>query len=191
MIPLRSRIAGVIGSLLLVASACGGSPSLDDYSREVEQLVHAMNQRLDDALRGRPSPETVEWAQGFWAERADARWDFVRAVGDLEVPNSAIDIHNSALDLLTQLAQAESDLAELAASAETMEEVRAFAEGPEAAVFANLDARAIEFCRAAQAQLDATETAEAFTDMPFIPNEMQEVVIVAFRCTAEERGIDP
>ena len=180
--------------ILVVAvgvSSCAGGPSLAEYAEQVEHLVNEMNQRRDDAVREEPSPPTVEGARALWAELADSRWDFVDALGSLGPPESAADFHRAALDLVTRLAEAETTIADRAASIDTMEEMLALASGPEAQAFVELDAEATEFCRAAQAQMDATSSAEAFADLPFIPREMQEVVVVAFRCTAEERGVQP
>jgi hypothetical protein len=184
-------MATLLSAIAVLASACGGGPSLSDYAEDIERLVHTMNGRLDEADRTEPPHPTIEWVRASWAERAEARWDFVEAASEMEPPDSAADLHIATIDLVTELARAETALAELAASVGTMEEVGALADGPEAAAYDAVNARAIEFCQAAQAHFDATESAEAFTDTPFIPTEMQEVIIVAFRCTAEERGLDP
>ena len=184
------RVALILVVSVSVAS-CAGGTSLAEYAEQVEHLVNDMNQRRDDAVREEPSPPTVEGARVLWAELAGSRRDFVDALGSLEPPDSAADVHQTALDLVTRLAEAETAIADKTVSTDTMEEMFALMSGPEAQVFVELDAEATEFCWAAQAQMDATSSAEAFADMPFIPREMQAVVVVAFRCTAEERGLEP
>jgi hypothetical protein len=42
-------------------------------------------------------------------------------------------------------------------------------------------------CLAAQAEFDDTEERTALAEVPWIPQELKEVVTVAFGCIAEER----
>jgi len=185
------RASTLIVGAALVVSGCSSGVSLFEYTETLETHVHDMNLRLDEAVIAEPSPSTTDGVRALWAERADARWDFVEAFGDLEPPDSVADLHDAALDLVTRLAEAESAISARVNEASTVAEMQALMSGPEAATFARLDAEAVAFCRAAQAQLDSSEAAEAFEGMPFIPTEMTEVIVVAFRCTAAERGLTP
>ena len=187
-----STVGTVLIVLTLVLAGCGGGLSLSEYSEQTERLVHTMNQGLDDAHRVlNSSAETVETIQAHLSRRAELRREFVEAFRALEPPASIADFHAFALDLTTRLAAAEAALAEKAASLETMDEMADLAQSAEVRAFEEIDAESIAMCRAAQARIDATSSAEALAGMPWIPPEMQEVVIVAFRCTAEERGLLP
>jgi len=192
---VRGRTS-TVGTMLIVMSlvlaGCGGQLSLSEYSEQTERLVHTMNEGLDDAHRVlNSSAETVETIQVHLSRRAELRRDFVEEFRVLEPPDSIADFHAFALDLTTRLAAAEAALAEKAASLETMDQMEALSRSAEASAFEEIDAESIAMCRAAQVRLDATSSAEALAGMLWIPPEMQEVVIVAFRCTAEERGLLP
>lgn len=185
-------VGTVLIVLTLVLAGCGGGLSLSDYSEQTESLVHTMNQGLDDSHRVLDSStETVDTIQAHLSRRAELRREFVEAFRVLEPPDSIADFHAFALDLTTRLAVAEAALAEKAASLETMDQMAALSQSAEVRAFEEINAESIAMCRAAQARLDATSSAEALEGMPWIPPEMQEVVNVAFRCTAEERGLLP
>ena len=50
-----------------------------------------------------------------------------------------------------------------------------------------VDAESLAICDAAQASIDATQDRDAFSDTPWIPPEMKEVIEVTFKCRAEDR----
>jgi hypothetical protein len=185
---IRARPVAPLLALALVFASCGGGPSLPEYAADVEALVHTMNAELDAAdLLTAGDPAGLSPYIERTRRRAAARREFVTGLARLDPPDPAAELHGFALDLVTRLADLEEEIADATASSGSVDELSTLWEGELGDAFGSIDAEAVELCRAAQAYLDATETAGAFEGLPFIPTEMQEVVVVAFRCTAEER----
>ncbi len=53
------------------------------------------------------------------------------------------------------------------------------------------DVQAIAIYQAAEAAINSTQDRQQFLGMPWVPTELQEVVSVAFGCTAEDRWPSP
>lgn len=184
---MRSIVA--VTCLALVASCGGGELTLSEYAEEVEVLVTTMNRRLDDLDAERESEvPTVESTQAFRNARVAARRQFLDAFRALEPSEEATELHTAALGIVTRLTAAEEALARRAEDVETEAELGRLSETPEALAADAVDEEAIAICQAAQAQVDATADREVFEDVPWIPSEMTDVVLVFFGCTKEERG---
>jgi len=181
------RFVAMVAVLALLVTACASEVSLTDYAEEVERLVVAMNERLDDGEPALDAGSTLARAQAYLADRADARNEFLDAFGALSPPEDAAELHAAALDIVTRLAAAEAALADLALQATTFEDASAIWNTPQGEAFQSLDEEALALCLAAQTDFDATADRDAFSETPWIPPEMKEVVEVAFRCDRAER----
>ncbi len=168
--------------------SCGGEPSLTDYVEEAEQLVLSMNFGLDslDPLLDDPDP-SLEDVHAYASGRVAMRREFLDALAALEPPDRLEDLHVALTDLITRLVAAESAMAD---------EVLAMDEGAD---LSNLwgseagqaalavDAEAIAFCRAAEAEFDERDQQAMSDDVLWVPAEMKEVVRVVFYCDRSDR----
>ena len=157
--------------------------SLGEYATEVESFVHQMNDRLDSLEEEhQAAAPTIDGVAAYHEARAATRLSF------LDAPDSAADLHAATVDIVTRLADAQSALARRASRASTVYELADLMDTPEGRAFLAIDEQAIALCRAAQAEMDETEAREMFGDTPWVPAELQEVVIVALQCTVEDRA---
>lgn len=175
--------------LVLATVGCGGGPTLTEYAEAGETLIVTMNRELDDLDAGLESTDpTPEGLQAYFEAKSAARHAFLDAFEDLEPPDDAVDMHGVALNLITELTNAEEALAQWVADLENPDELSMLWDTPEAQAMEAIDQEAIALCQAAQAELDATADREVFVDYPWISPELQEVVSVFLGCTEEERG---
>ncbi len=181
------RILTLVVALGLAGSACSSSRSLGEYAEEVERLVATMNQRIDDGEAEVAADPTLERAQSYATDRLDARHDFIDALDALEPPDEVADLHTTALDIFNRLVAAETVLADLVMVAESFEEADAVWITPQGEAFRRIDEEAVALCAVVQADVDATQQRDVFSDMPWIPPEMKEVIDVAFRCDRVDR----
>jgi len=181
------RILTLVVFVGLAGSACSSSMSLGEYAEEVERLVVTMNQRIDDGEAEVAADPTLERAQSYATDRLDARHDFIEAFEALEPLEEVADLHATALDIFNRLVTAETVLADLVMAADTFEEADAVWITPQGEAFRRIDEEAVALCAVVQADLDATQQRDVFSDMPWIPPEMKEVIDVAFRCDRADR----
>ena len=172
----------VIAGLSL--TACSSTMSLGEYAGEVEHLVETMNERLDAGEPALAPDSNLQRAQAYFADRVDARHEFLDALTSLDPPLEVADLHATALDMVTRLTAAESDLANLVANAHTFDEARLVWTTPQGGVFEALDKEAQAMCAAAQKSINATDERDVLADTPWIPPEMKDVVEVTFRCSS-------
>lgn len=170
----------------LAAAACS-SPSLGDYAQDVETIVFEMNSRIDAGDAVVDANPTLEQVRANAAERLSARRDFIDQLSSLDPPGEAEDLHFAALDIMTRLTAAEADLAALLDDVSSVAEANALWDTPTGQVARAMDAESLELCAAAQARMDATSQREAVAGLPLIPDELTEVVQVAFRCDSQYR----
>jgi len=182
------RLTLLVLSLALLASACSGGPSLTAYAAELESLVASHNVAMDandDAFES--DPETVERIRAYATTRMSLRNGFLAELEAIEPPGEAEDLHAAALDTIRTLVAAEQELFDVAATSEDMAELQNLWTSPAGQTARAADAKAIEICQAAEAAINSTEERQALVGMPWVPSELQEVVTVAFNCTAAER----
>ena len=106
----------------------------------------------------------------------------------LEPPQSAAEIHEVALGVVSRLAATEAAMV-VHAKDETIThigEVWDTAEGQSARA---AEEEAIEVCKAAQAFFDGTAARHVLAGVPWITSDLTEVVELAFDCSAADRSL--
>jgi hypothetical protein len=179
--------------LALLVGTCGRSEiSLSDYAAEAESLLTALNVKIDalDADAQSQSP-TVQGAREFWDSKVEARRELIAGLEALEPPQDAAEMHATAVRIISRLASADEGVAQLIGTMESDEELAGLLQSPEFLATEAVDEEAIALCQAAQADFDATADREVFVDMPWIPSELQEVVLVFLGCSKQDRGATP
>jgi hypothetical protein len=170
--------------VLAVASGCGaGSLTVSEYAEAAEQLVATMESdfRALDADWESREP-SVEGALDYWQRRLEIREEFLEGVDDLTPPEAIQGMHETALDVFGRITAADEALAARVARYDSITEHWQWTDTPEARASDAILQEVWAFCRASQADFDATAQGEAFEDMPWVPSEMTEVVSVAFGC---------
>lgn len=171
-------------SLAVALVACGGgSLTVSEYAAEAESLVATMGQDFASLDRQWESEEpTLEGAQRYWEGRLTVRRDFLDGVEALNPPEAVEAQHAAAVDVFHRMTAADEALAAAVQEYDTITSHWQWVETPEGRAADALLEEVYAFCRASQAEYDATQDLSAFKDMPWIPSEMSEVVSVAFGC---------
>ncbi len=176
--------------LAFVVASCGdGELTITEYAEQVEGLTTTMYQKLDDLDVERASEApTVEGHQALFNGQAAALQELLDGLQAIEPPNEVAELHTVSVDIMTRLTAAEEALARRAEDIETMDEMSLLADSPELLAVDAAREEITAFCQAMQAQFDETAVFEALVDVPWMPSELQEVVVVAFGCGTEEGG---
>lgn len=173
--------------LVVLATACGGGPSVAEYAEDLETLVTTMNARLDELdaeIEGTPDLDQIKrYAQ----QRIAARSDFLTDMRDMEPPDDLVELRDAAIEIMERLTNAESAMADRVMSWESPSDIVEMWETPEGVAARAADAQAVALCLAAQAEFDQTADRAELEGVPWIPSEMKEVVLVAFGCEADSR----
>ena len=172
--------------VVLALSACGGESSLTEYAAELESAVAQMNSRLDELDAELGDTADIEQIRHYANERVAARYAFVEVLENLEPPSEVGELHDTAQDIMGRLADAESALADYVGEVDAASTVDDFWATPLGIAARTADQESIELCLAAEERLDTQERSE-LADVPWIPPELKEVVVVAFGCIADER----
>lgn len=173
---------GAVLGIVLVG--CGGSSlTVAEYAAEAEDLVTEMEAGFASLDAEWESQEPrVEGAHAYWEGRLEVRADFLEGVSALDPPERIADQHDAALDVFGRITAADEALASRVAPFETVTEHWQWDDTPEGQAADALLEEVFAFCRASQADFDATQEREILEDVPWIPSEMSEVVGVAFGC---------
>lgn len=172
--------------LVLAISSCGSDLTATEYGEQVEGLTTTMYRRLDNlgAELASEAP-TVEVFQALFSGQAAAHRELLDGLQAIEPPKEIAELHAVSVDIMTRLTAAEEALAQRAEDVETMDELSLLMDSPEFLAANAAQQEIIAFCQAMQAKFDATTAREAFVDVPWMPSELQEVVVVAFGCDTE------
>ena len=173
--------------LAILVTGCGGGPTVAEYADEVEALVTTMNAGLDRIDKELDTAEDLEQIQASVQRRILVRSEFVAGLRDLEPPDDLVDLHGSAIEIMANVADAESAMADRVMAWESISDIESIWETPEGLAAREADAKAVSLCLAAQADFDQTSDRAQFDDVPWIPSEMKEIIRVAFGCIAESR----
>ncbi len=180
------RLLALFATTALFIGACSSAMSLGEYAEEGERLIETMNRRIDDGEAALVTDPSLERARSYATDRVQARNDFLDAFVALDPPEEIAEFHAAALDILTRLATAEAALAELVMEADSFEEASSVWTSREGEAVRQIDEEALAICAAAQESLDSTKDRETFSDSPWIPPELKEIVDVTFRCDGDE-----
>jgi hypothetical protein len=181
------RFLGSLIMVMIVSSSCSSPPSLAEYAKEVESLVTSMNARLDAADDALDDEADLTALRDYVSYRIELRTEFLDSFRTLDPPEEVAELHATALDTITRLAAAESDVAAIVMDATTVEEARSAWDTAAGVAARAVDAETIAMCDAAQASLDTPPDPEVVFDGPWIPPDLKEVIEVAFGCHADER----
>jgi hypothetical protein len=173
--------------LAFLVTGCGGELTLTEYAEQVEGLTTTMYGTIDEltAQFASETPTVEELQTGYTAAAAAYR-DLHQGLQELDPPEETVDLHNAAVDLAANLASAGEDFARRVQEIETEDQLRALFASPEGRAARAAEDNIVAFCRERQAELDATADREPLSDVPWIPREMKEVVLVAFGCDAPD-----
>lgn len=170
--------------LTMLLTACGGKTlTVPEYAVEVEQLVAEMEAQFVslDADWEAQAP-TVDGARSYWDRRLEIRHDFLEHIRDLDAPDGIAAQHDAALDVFDRITAADEALAARVATFDTVSEHWQWVDTPEGQAADAVLEDVYEFCRASQAEYDATAERESLEDVPWVPPEMKEAIKVAFGC---------
>lgn len=179
------RVVAASACLLLMLAGCGGGePTLADYAKEVEALTTAMYDATDPLaaeLEALDAPSAND-LQHAYRGLAGAFRVFSDGLDEIEPPADIAEMHDVLLVMADRLTSTNEALSAKVDEYEDGDDWNALMRTPEAE-----DARAaglaiLDFCQQRQAELDATADREGLSDAPWIPADMQEVVLVAFGC---------
>jgi hypothetical protein len=169
---------------MLVVASCGGSePTLSEYAEQVETHTTELFQTLDElTIEGTFEAPTLEEIQTVYGGLAVAFHGLRDGLEGVEPPHDLADLHAAALEMAARLVDAGDVFAQRTEAVETEAEFIELFDSPEARAVESASQEIITFCLERQAEFDATADRQAFADTPWIPPEMQEVVLVAFGC---------
>jgi hypothetical protein len=180
----------VLATCLVLTASCGGNAlTLTEYAEQVEGLTTTMYGKLGDlgAELASEAP-TVEGYQAFFNGQTAAYQELLDGLQVIEPPKGYAELHAVSVGIMTRLTIAQETLSRRADDIETMDELSLLPDTPELLAADAARYEIIEFCQAMQAHFDATAARDAFVDVPWIPSELQEVVVIAFACETEGGG---
>lgn len=160
--------------------------STGEYAAAAEELIADMNQRLNEIYADAREADSLEGTKRYIADRVQLRYDFLDQLRELDPPDDIAELHDAAIAAIDRLASAEAALSGRVQQIDTDIGVDAIWTLPEARDALEADAAAIALCQSAQSDLDRTELREELGDVPWVPPEMKEVVLVALRCINEQ-----
>jgi hypothetical protein len=164
---------------VLLAGCSGGEISLTEYVDRLNAIELQASQQ-GDALANQAEQTdnfTPQDLQAILQGARAIRIDVKEATDGIEPPNQVADVHNLVFDWHTRFISIEKALAVRAGTAaDTAVDWEKLSNSPEMEAYRAAIAEGKQACIDLQARLDATEERGAFVDVPWIPNEMQEVV---------------
>lgn len=178
------RIEGTGICLAFVLVACGGgSLTVSEYAAGAEELVAVMQAQFDSLdTEWESQAPTLERARTYWEGRLSIRAAFLDGVRALDPPDAVEAQHEAALDVFGRITTADEALAARVATFESITGHWDWVDTPEGRAADAVLEEVFAFCRASQAEYDATKDREALEDVPWLPSEASEVVSVAFGC---------
>ena len=186
MITKRSLLISLCLGLLL--SGCGREMSLADYVERITVVIDGAEQQAADLYaspQGAVLSADGEHLTDFSPQDLGVALD---AIGEIELwvlgetieiepPEVVADFHAFFFgDTYTVAREA------LAARADVAADWDELSNSPEMAAYRAAVAGDKQACAEIQVMIDRTETGEAFADTPWIPRELQEVVVAVMGC---------
>jgi len=173
---------------MLLYGCGGGEMSLTEYAEQVTDIFEGAQQRADrlyagpeGAILSATGTELTEFEPADLQVALDAIGEIeawvLEETGEIEPPAVLAEFHEYFFgDTFTVARRA---LATRAAGATDWDDL---SNSPEMAAYRAAVAGDKQACEEMQAVIDRTETAEAFADLPWIPGELQEVVVAIMGC---------
>lgn len=180
------RMIALTTCLVLAISSCGGSDelTLSEYAVEVEALTNTMYRQLEDvSIPDSTRFPTVQEFQTVYHGVAAAYRGLLDGLTPLDPPEEAAGLHETSLDIITELVSTHDALANRADEVESADELQLLWDSPEQAAAEVAQEKVMAFCRHAQRQFDAAAERDLVVfDGPWIPVELEDVVKVVFGC---------
>ncbi len=167
------------GIVLVIAACGGGTLSLTEYSERAQSLALVMFDEFDVLEPQWASATTVEEGEEVLDRSVAVRTDLQNGLTELNPPEAFADLHADLVELLGRILAAQEAWAARADTADTLDELRT---SPEAIAYWDLDAQMGPLCLELQSRLDATAERAIFAEVPWIPDEMKEVVGLVMGC---------
>jgi len=175
-----NRVVGFGMCLVVLLAGCSrGGMSLTEYTEQLNAI------ELKASQQGRALANQAEQTDNFTpqdlqailASAREIRVDVKEATDAIEPPQQVAEVHNLVFDWHTSFISIEEALAIRAGTAaDSAVDWEKLSNSPEMEAYRAAIAEGKQACTDLQAKLDATEERGAFADVPWIPNEMQEVV---------------
>jgi hypothetical protein len=165
---------------IVFVAACGGSTlSLTEYSELFQSASFAMADEFDLLEAQWASATTVEDGKEILDRAVAIRTDLQNSLTDLYPPEALADFHGDLVELLGRILAVQEAWAVGAETAGSLDKLQ---ESSEALAYWDLDAEMTSLCVEFQSRIDATAEREIFTEVPWLPGEMKEVVSLVMGC---------
>jgi hypothetical protein len=181
-----TRIASSALCLGLLLCSCGASEmSLTEYTERINAAEIRASQQGGAlaAEAGEVVDFTPQDLQAVLEQARVIRIEVDEAVDQIEPPEQISDLHNLVFEWHEEFITIEEALAVRAGTTpHTAAGWTELSESPEMAAYRQAIAEGKQVCIDFQSRLDATEERGVFTDTPWIPGEMKEVVERVLGC---------
>jgi hypothetical protein len=183
---MKRFLPAILGFALVLGSCGGGEMTLPEYVDRLNTIIEGAVSQADDLYAGVGavmgenadlSAFTPQDLQIALEEVAGIEEAMTAATAAIDPPEVAREFHDRYFD--ARFSTAREALAIRAGSAISWEEL---SETPEMAAYRKVVAQDKQTCLEFQADMDATGGREVFADMPWIPNDLKEVVIALLAC---------
>jgi hypothetical protein len=166
--------------IVFIFAACGGNTlSLTEYSELFQSSSFAMTDEFDVLEAQWASATTAEDGKEILDRAVAIRTDLQNNLTDLVPPEALADFHGDLVELLGRILAVQEAWAVRAETAGSLDELQG---SSEALAYWDLDAEMASLCVDLQSRLDATAEREIFSEVPWLPGEMKEVVSLVVGC---------
>ena len=174
--------------MAIAVASCGGSMTATEYVEGLNALVATGRSDLEAAVVAHEQIDEPTLAESFaFVEReVEIRQKFLAGFEALDAPESITEVHRALGDAMARLLAAAEGLVAGAGTVSTLEEAE---QTPEFAEYRAANADGARVCLDVQAKLDdLAASGEAFTDAPWIPDQLGLAVQAALGCGEIETG---
>jgi hypothetical protein len=181
----RSPVATLFLALVLLGCS-GGELSLTEYVDQINASAEPASRRGAELLAEAAAVEdfTPQVLQaGLERGLREIRIPLQEAVEDIDAPDQVVDLHDLMWQWHADFITVEAALAARAGeAADTPADWEALSNSPEMAAYREALATGKQVCAEFQSVLDATEARGAFSETPWIPGELKEIVDAVLGC---------
>jgi len=177
---VRRAWVGICVTVIVVASGCGGGDmSLSEYVDEMNTIGARIAQQSEVVFAEAEQIATPSDVNAMMERVQPIRIKVLEGFEGLDPPERVADLHRLISDWMAKIILAEEALAARASAAASWEE---FSQSSEMTAYRAALAEGKTVCADFQAKLDATAARGVFTDTPWIPGDLKEVVDAALGC---------